>query len=61
MAGGFNLGKILSISENSSPIFYRAAKSFGVSAGEDTAIISPDIEPGSQEITVGVTISYEIR
>ena len=59
-AGGFNLGKILSIDENSAPIFYRAAKSFGVSAGED-AIISPDIEPGSQEITVSVTISYEIR
>ena len=59
-AGNFNLGKILSISENSSPIFYRAAKSFGMSAGED-AIISPDIEPGSQEITVGVTINYEIR
>lgn len=59
-AGNFNLGKILSISENSSPIFYRAAKSFGMSASED-AIISPDIEPGSQEITVGVTISYEIK
>ena len=59
-AGGFNLGKILSIDENSAPIFYRAAKSFGVSAGED-AIISPAIEPGSQEITVSVTISYEIR
>ena len=59
-AGNFNLGKILSISENSSPIFYRAAKSFGMSAGEDIEI-SPTIEPGSQEVIVGVTISYEIR
>ena len=59
-SGNFNLGKILSINENSSPIFYRAAKSFGMSASED-ATISPDIEPGSQEVIIGVTISYEIR
>ena len=59
-AGNFNLGKILSINENSSPVFYRAVKSFGMSAGEDAAI-SPTIEPGSQEITISVTISYEIR
>ena len=59
-AGNFNLGKILSISENSSPIFYRTAKSFGIAASED-ASIAPSIEPGSQEVTVGVTISYEIR
>ena len=59
-SGNFNLGKILSINENSSPIFYRAAKSFGMSASED-AMISPDIEPGSQEVIIGVTISYEIR
>lgn len=59
-AGNFNLGKILSISENSSPVFYRATKSFGMSAGEDIAI-SPTIEPGSQEIIVNITISYEIK
>lgn len=59
-AGNFNLGKILSISENSSPIFYRSAKSFGMSASED-AIISPNIEPGSQEITINIALTYEIR
>ena len=59
-AGNFNLGKILSINENSSPIFYRAAKSFGMGGSEDS-ISSPTIEPGSQEVIVGVTISYEIR
>lgn len=59
-AGNFNLGKILSISENSSPIFYRSAKSFGISASEDSAI-APTIEPGSQEITVNIALTYEIR
>lgn len=59
-AGNFNLGKILSINENSSPVFYRTTKSFGMSASEDVAI-SPTIEPGSQEVSVSVTISYEIR
>lgn len=59
-AGNFTLGKILSINENSSPIFYRSAKSFGISASED-AMISPAIEPGSQEIIVNITISYEIK
>lgn len=59
-AGNFNLGKILSINENSSPVFYRTSKSFAMSVSED-AIISQTIEPGSQEVIVGVTISYEIR
>lgn len=60
-AGNFNLGKILSISEDFSPIFSRFDKSFAMmSASEDTAS-PPAIEPGSQEVSVSVTISYEIR
>lgn len=59
-AGKFNLGKILSISENSSPIFNQYNKSFGMVASEN-ASIAPNIEPGSQEVTVGVTMTYEIR
>jgi uncharacterized protein len=58
-AGNFNLGKILSINENSSPIFSRY-KTLGMGGSEDFAS-SPAIEPGSQEVIIGVTINYEIR
>ncbi len=60
-AGNFNLGKILSISEDSSPIFSRFDKSFAIMSTSEDAAFSPTIEPGSQEVTVGVTISYEIK
>lgn len=58
-AGKFNLGKILSINENSSPVFNRY-KTLGVGGSEDF-ISSPTIELGSQEVTVGITMTYEIR
>ena len=58
-AGNFNLGKILSINENSFPVFNQY-KTLGIGGSEDAAF-SPTIEPGSQEVIVGVTISYEIR
>lgn len=60
-AGNFKLGKILSIRENSSPIYYRAAAAPSFGSLENNMGVSPDIKPGSQEIMVGVTINYEIR
>src|SRR3989344_4163561 len=59
-AGNFNLGKILSINENSFPVFNQY-KTLGIGGSEDFAASAPVIEPGSQDVTVGVTISYEIR
>jgi len=59
-AGNFNLGKILSINENSFPVFNQY-KTLGIGGSEDFASSAPVIEPGSQEVSVGVTISYEIR
>ena len=59
-AGNFNLGKILSINENSFPVFNQY-KTLGIGGSEDFAASAPVIEPGSQEVSVGVTISYEIR
>lgn len=59
-AGNFNLGKILSINENSFPVFNQY-KTLGIGGGEDFAASAPVIEPGSQEVSIGVTISYEIR
>src|SRR3972149_3056265 len=59
-AGNFNLGKILSINENSFPVFNQY-KTLGIGENEDSASSAPVIEPGSQEVSIGVTISYEIR
>ncbi|KKT20407.1 MAG: hypothetical protein UW04_C0031G0006 [Parcubacteria group bacterium GW2011_GWB1_43_8] len=59
-AGNFNLGKILSINENSFPVFNQY-KTLGIGGSEDFAVSAPVIEPGSQEVSIGVTISYEIR
>lgn len=57
--GGFRLGKLLSIEESSSvpqypyPMYERA---MGVGGGG-----APSIEPGSQEVSVSVTLRYEIK
>ena len=59
-AGNFKLGKILSINENSFSAFNRY-KTLGIGGSEDFASSAPVIEPGSQEVSIRVTISYEIR
>ncbi|MCP6720050.1 MAG: SIMPL domain-containing protein [Patescibacteria group bacterium] len=57
-AAGFRLGRLLSISESGRtppPVFFREA-ALGVGGA-----VTPDIEPGSQEVVVNVTMSYEIE
>ncbi|MBI2003716.1 MAG: SIMPL domain-containing protein [Parcubacteria group bacterium] len=55
-AGGFRLGKVISIQEGFvSPYLPIAFEARG------GAIPSPSIEPGSQEIVVNVTLVYEIK
>lgn len=62
-AGGFTLGRLLGISEGSiQPVYYN----YSAGASSDMAVKSmappaPAIEPGSQDVTVTVTLSYEIR
>ena len=65
--GGFRLGKLLSVEEGGmgGPIPYA---SYGKGGGEmmaaDTAMVrqaAPAIEPGSQDVTVQVTLRYEIK
>lgn len=63
-AGGFSLGRLLSIEEGSSPLPYY--NNYGTSMSFDAAPMeksapSPTIEPGSQDVTVDVTLKYEIR
>ncbi|MBI3045947.1 MAG: SIMPL domain-containing protein [Candidatus Harrisonbacteria bacterium] len=60
-AGGFRLGKLLSIEEGGGPIpvFY---KSLGAEAFSGAVpAVAPSIEPGSQEVRVTITLRYEIR
>jgi len=63
-AGNFNLGKILSIYENTCCSYGGFSKGFGM--GGDMAMemdsdSAPLIEPGSQDVKINVTINYEIR
>lgn len=55
-AGGFGLGRLISIQEGFSPGPIRA---LGVTSESQQAV--PIIEPGSQEITVDITLTYEIE
>lgn len=58
-AGGFRIGKLLSIDEfgnQPSPIY-----GFGVEEAFRADSVSPDIEPGTEEISVSVIMRYEIR
>lgn len=60
-AGSFRLGRLLSIEEGFTPIpvpIYRD-KSFEAAGAAYESL--PAIEPGSQEITVNVTLKYEIE
>jgi len=58
-AGGFRLGKLVSVSEGGGfPVPFR---SFALEGSGGDVSAAPEIEPGSQEIQVNVTLVYEIR
>lgn len=55
---GFRLGRIVGFSENVSgvpPMFFEASGKGGA------AVSAPNIEPGSQDITVNISLTYLIR
>ncbi|KKU91506.1 MAG: hypothetical protein UY23_C0001G0112 [Candidatus Jorgensenbacteria bacterium GW2011_GWA1_48_11] len=61
-AGGFSVGRLLGLDENNyypQPIYYSKAMGMGGDASE--SMPAPSIEPGSQEVTVNVTLRYEIK
>ncbi len=62
--GGFSLGKLLSIDEGyispAMPIYNTKAEALGM-GGITASAPAPTIEPGSQEITVDITLRYEIQ
>jgi uncharacterized protein YggE len=63
-AGGFRLGRLLSIDEYAPggivPMYGIGGGGMEKSISSDTAT-PVDIQPGSQEYTVNVTLRYEIR
>ncbi len=62
-AGDFVLGRLLSIQENGGGIPYYGYGGAGaeLDAKRASLAVSPTIEPGSQEVTVNVTLQYEIK
>ncbi|MEK7110710.1 MAG: SIMPL domain-containing protein [Patescibacteria group bacterium] len=66
-AGGFGLGRLLGVNEGGypGPYYDKFAVEGGRGAGGAmSAVLSapvPTIEPGSQDVTISVTLSYEIR
>jgi len=61
-AAGFRLGRLLEISENNSMPYYNQpmlAKGGGMESVSDST--APTIEPGSQEVTINVSLKYEIN
>jgi len=63
-AGGFRLGRLLSIEEGGyypQPVFYKTLEAGGYGGDGPTSLPAPAIEPGSQEIKVTVNLRYEIR
>jgi len=62
-AGGFRLGKLLSVQEGSSypyPV-YANAMSEGLGGGAVKSAPTPTIQPGSEEVDMTETLQYEIQ
>jgi uncharacterized protein YggE len=56
------LGEVISVSENSYipqpfPMYKAAPAAMGISSADST----PDIQPGAQDVTDDVTITYALR
>ena len=62
-AGGFSLGRLLSIQEGNVYPMYDRAYNMSAGGAESKSIpaAAPTIEPGSQETSVTVTMTYEIK
>ncbi len=61
-AGGFRLGRLLNINEGGyyPPIPFYGKEAAGIGGAGD-AYIAPNIQPGSEDVTVNVTMVFEIK
>ena len=60
-AAGFTLGRLLEISENNATPYYNQPMLAKSMVDSVSASSSPTIEPGSQDITINVSLKYEIN
>jgi len=63
-AAGFRVGRLLSLQEGGGFIptsFFTERDAFGIGGAVPQAASSPTIEAGSQEVTITVTLRYEIQ
>jgi len=62
-AGGFSLGRLISINENNNgPMpFYAKTTAMGLGGGGPEMAAAPAIQVGSEEVSVSVTLIYEIN
>lgn len=59
-AAGISLGKIINVSENQAIPLPRPL-AVPISGGGETKVTEPSVQPGETEISVSVSLSYEIR
>ncbi|MEK7648665.1 MAG: SIMPL domain-containing protein [Patescibacteria group bacterium] len=60
--GGYKIGKLISISEESDrPYPYQGMASYDLGGGSAELKAAPSIQAGSQEVRVNVTLTYEIE
>jgi len=59
-AAGVKLGKVISFYETNNSIPYYESAQYGLGGAMDSALKAPDIQAGSQDVVVNVTIEYEI-
>lgn len=60
-AAGVSLGRVVTFSESSNPIYPMAYANFAMKAESGDASISPSVEPGTKELLVNVSVTYEIE
>lgn len=62
-AGGFSLGKILSINDGYYPSYRYQDRALDTAtfSSESKSAPTPAIEPGSQDVTITVSLQYEIK
>ena len=62
-ASGLKLGKLVNVSEDTgsipTPTAYSAPTTNGMGGG-DTSVTTPDIQPGQEEVTVSMSLTYRL-
>lgn len=63
-AANITLGRIINVSENQGidyPRPYSLEKSLPIGAGGDVNLTQPEIKPGQTDLTISISLSFEIR